>query len=222
MDDKHSKALTSAISNLASRVSDLVDRLRKQPAQVNNVYVTVDADDIIARTQALFDQYVEQMKVNNVTFEQTIVSPPQMSPGDIYRSTKDVLFRAEAGLPVGQGKITTAQAVHDLTEAIRFTVEYVGNDVLPAKEGWSWFDALTKYAPGKAQHFFDNPIHFHQPDPLVIHMAYFGLTPNDVYPACWDGPAQEILMTISTDKGRINCPDCLHKDIPQSPPTGSM
>lgn len=54
----------------------------------------------------------------------------------------------------------TTQAVFELTEAIRLTVEYVGNDMLPPIEGWSWFDALTRYDPESAQRFADNPIRF--------------------------------------------------------------
>ena len=42
-------------------------------------------------------------------------------------------------------------AIEELTEAIRFTVEYIGTAALPAVEGWSWYDALTKYAPDKAR-----------------------------------------------------------------------
>lgn len=190
--------------------------MKKQAPQVNNVYVTVDADDIVARSQALFEQYAR-----SVVFEQHIHTPPELTPADIYRNSKEILSRTETAMAVGQ-TLPEAKAIHDLTEAIRFTVEYVGNDTLSVHEGWSWYDALKKYAPDKLQQFIDNPIHFHQPDPLVIHMAYFGLTPNDVYPTCWDGPGQETLMTISTDRERINCPDCLRKDIPQSPPTGSM
>lgn len=51
-------------------------------------------------------------------------------------------------------------ANRELTEAIRLTVEYVGNDMLPAIEGWDWYDALVKYAPEVAQAFVDKPIHF--------------------------------------------------------------
>ena len=51
-------------------------------------------------------------------------------------------------------------ATRELTEAIRLTVEYVGNDMLPAIEGWDWYDALVKYAPEVAQAFVDKPIHF--------------------------------------------------------------
>lgn len=44
-------------------------------------------------------------------------------------------------------------AIEELTEAIRFTVEYVGTETLPPIVGWSWFDALSKYAPEKAGRF---------------------------------------------------------------------
>ena len=90
-------------------------------------------------------------------------------------------------------------ANRELTEAIRLTVEYVGNDMLPAIEGWDWYDALVKYAPEVAQAFVDKPIHFpksaerdaalaaiervraihvrhkdtHKPDPSVINGNWF-------------------------------------------------
>lgn len=54
----------------------------------------------------------------------------------------------------------TQRAIHDLTEAIRVTVEYTGNEMLPPVEGWDWFDALVKYAPEVAQRFVAKPI-FH-------------------------------------------------------------
>ena len=43
------------------------------------------------------------------------------------------------------------RAIHDLTEAIRFTVEYIGISALPPIEGWSWYDAMVVYAPEKAK-----------------------------------------------------------------------
>lgn len=33
------------------------------------------------------------------------------------------------------------EALRECREAFRFTREYVGEDVLPAIEGWSWYDA---------------------------------------------------------------------------------
>jgi len=51
----------------------------------------------------------------------------------------------------------TTPEIRELTEAIRLTVEYVGNDTLPALEGWSWFDALRKYAPEVAEQFANPP-----------------------------------------------------------------
>lgn len=44
-------------------------------------------------------------------------------------------------------------AVEELTEAIRFTAEYLGVGILPPIHGWSWYDALVKYAPEKAAVF---------------------------------------------------------------------
>ena len=51
------------------------------------------------------------------------------------------------------------EVVEELTEALRYTAEYTGQGVLPAVEGWSWFDALAKYAPHKAAPFtfYDRP-----------------------------------------------------------------
>lgn len=50
-------------------------------------------------------------------------------------------------------------AIEELCHAIRRTVEYTGNDILPPIEGWSWFDALSKYAPDMAARFTDRPKH---------------------------------------------------------------
>ncbi len=41
--------------------------------------------------------------------------------------------------------------IEELTEALRLTQEYIGDELLPRQEGWSWFDALTKYAPEKLE-----------------------------------------------------------------------
>ena len=61
-----------------------------------------------------------------------------------------------------------AEATTELTEAIRLTVEYTGNETLPAVEGWSWFDALRKYAPEAAQVFVDSPLVFPADTPRTI------------------------------------------------------
>jgi hypothetical protein len=39
------------------------------------------------------------------------------------------------------------EAVAGLAQALRLTREYVGADLLPAVEGWSWYDALRRWAP---------------------------------------------------------------------------
>lgn len=46
---------------------------------------------------------------------------------------------------------TLHDACRELIEALRLTQEYVGPDTLPPIEGWSWYDALVKYAPDLAE-----------------------------------------------------------------------
>lgn len=50
-------------------------------------------------------------------------------------------------------RIEHAKEIRELAEAIRFTVEYIGIETLPPIEGWSWYDALKKYAPEDAERF---------------------------------------------------------------------
>lgn len=71
---------------------------------------------------------------------------------------------ADAILAAGFSRAASPDAATELVDAIRWTVEYVGNDVLPALKGWSWFDALMEHAPEVAQSFVDNPIHFPKPN----------------------------------------------------------
>lgn len=63
-----------------------------------------------------------------------------------------------SGESKGNGQGTADRdAIEELTEAIRFSVEYVGTDVLQPIKGWSWYDALCKYAPHKAAAFDPAP-----------------------------------------------------------------
>ncbi|MFJ2719416.1 hypothetical protein [Streptomyces sp. NPDC087437] len=62
-------------------------------------------------------------------------------------------LRAES-LRRGKENLTKAEriraleaAVAELAQALRLTREYVGEDVLPAAEGWSWYDALRRHVP---------------------------------------------------------------------------
>lgn len=43
--------------------------------------------------------------------------------------------------------------VEELTEALLKTAEFVGQEFLPAKQGYDWFDALEKHAPDKVAIF---------------------------------------------------------------------
>lgn len=50
-----------------------------------------------------------------------------------------------------RGVLTSFQhgrVVQELTTAIQHTVEYAGFEVHQPHEGWSWYDAMRKYAPG--------------------------------------------------------------------------
>lgn len=87
----------------------------------------------------------------------------------------------------------------ELANAIRLTVEYVGNDWLPAIEGWSWYDALVKYDPAMARPFVENPLHFPTTavdvvtDPVLFDGRHEPRTLSEVIgqgvgagSACWD------------------------------------
>lgn len=51
------------------------------------------------------------------------------------------------------GAVEYAEMTRQLCEAIRLTVEYVGTDMLPPIDGWSWYDALKKHEPMTAARF---------------------------------------------------------------------
>jgi hypothetical protein len=55
-----------------------------------------------------------------------------------------------------------SETAADLADAIRLTVEYIGNDTLPALPGWSWFDALNRYNPDMVRPFIEHPIILHK------------------------------------------------------------
>lgn len=49
--------------------------------------------------------------------------------------------------------MTTDDLVIKLAEALRLTQEYVGDEVLPALPGWSWYDALEEFNEWKSGAF---------------------------------------------------------------------
>jgi hypothetical protein len=201
------KLISSAIDKLSVHVRGILDQMKKTNSPTNNVYVTVDSDTIMKAV----DEAIAKLGPQTINIQQDIHTPQALSASEVYNKSKNLLAQTKEKL--------TSDPVEDLTEAIRLTVEYIGNDRLPALEGWSWFDALTKYAPEKAFAFKDSPIHF---VPEITHLAFFGVNANDVYPACWSRPAQETLMTITTDRRRIDCPDCLLRIETKRPPHPSL
>jgi hypothetical protein len=65
------------------------------------------------------------------------------------RSARDSAAYAEqAWTETDRVRADRGDAIADLAQAIRLTREYVGADLLPAIEGWSWYDALKRHAPG--------------------------------------------------------------------------
>jgi len=92
--------------------------------------------------------------------EAAVTAPTEPAPPQTING-----FTLEDWFKIAQGKDETVgvcvAAIDELAEAIRFTVEYVGNDTLPAIEGWSWFDALMKHRPEIAEEFSQNPILLH-------------------------------------------------------------
>lgn len=60
------------------------------------------------------------------------------------------LVNAGRELAVAAEPVAESEAIRELCEAIRLSVEYVGLDRLQPHEGWSWYDALVKYAPETA------------------------------------------------------------------------
>ncbi|AYR02611.1 hypothetical protein SEA_BIBWIT_58 [Gordonia phage Bibwit] len=57
-----------------------------------------------------------------------------------------------------ESRATVFETAKTLSQAIVHTVEYVGNDTLPAAEGWSWYDALRHFHPDAANRFLTNPV----------------------------------------------------------------
>lgn len=97
--------------------------------------------------------------------------------------------RAQMGVSFMELPEPGEAAVEELTEAIRLTVEYVGTETLPAIEGWSWYDALVKYAPEKAKALVPKPFptetgsviraQYRDYDPQVCLLTNNGWTDED-------------------------------------------
>lgn len=94
--------------------------------------------NIVERARALAEKHREEI-------EQMV---RREAPATFLQQDMMTAYMDEAANPV----------VEDLAQAIRLTVEYVGNDTLPALPGWSWFDVLKRYRPDLAEEFQRNPI----------------------------------------------------------------
>lgn len=85
-------------------------------------------------------QYVEGHDLSPNNGENVVTSIIRMN---------QTLAREVEALRAGKG---------ELIEVLRLTVEYIGNDLLPAELGWSWYDVLTRHAPAIAEEFRLHPV----------------------------------------------------------------
>ncbi|MCX4786501.1 hypothetical protein OG369_09985 [Streptomyces sp. NBC_01221] len=106
--------------------------------------------------------------------------------------------------------LTEAEAViAELAHALRLTHEYVGGDLLPAVEGWSWYDALRRHAPEVARQVRDTTDQQQAP-----------AAPLSVVWTVWreDEPTYAYFATEAAAKqGTI---DCWQEDEPSCPDYG--
>lgn len=110
--------------------------------------MTTDPRTLRERVEALADEYQRRTTAGRhdasnsdvVTDLRAVLATPDSPRSGVLSDSPSL----ESGRPAESG------AVEELTEAIRFTVEYVGTEMLPPIPGWSWYDALVMYAPEKA------------------------------------------------------------------------
>lgn len=87
-----------------------------------------------------------------------ITDPPTDAPNDVWKRlaenarlfANDVAGRVAADLAEAAAVDNSEQEtdpIAELVRAIGHTVDYVGTETLKPIPGWSWFDALSKYAP---------------------------------------------------------------------------
>lgn len=69
--------------------------------------------------------------------------------GPVRGVVEDVADVRARGLAAEEALANALRAVAELAEAIRLTREYVGEELLPPVEGWSWYDALLRHAPSQ-------------------------------------------------------------------------
>lgn len=109
--------------------------------------------------------------------------------------------------PIGCGHET---AVAELAQALRLTREYVGEELLPAVEGWSWYDALRRHAPhelGSPAAPTDGPggvADEEQPTAEVVH----GCPPDGsgLTPCCGRTPFELPLADRISSEAPVTCP----------------
>lgn len=96
-----------------------------------------------------------------------------------------------------------ARAIHRLTEALRLTVEYVGQGALPAIEGWSWWDAMVEYAPDVAAQ--------------MVTVPESGVAENLNFAPAWAAPRMVTLAPPEGESGpALDVPERVWDDVTSS------
>ena len=81
---------------------------------------------------------------NYVRQAASVVSLDDQHPKDGPLSYDDIC----AAYTIATNRADDAEtAIAGLAQALRLTREYVGEELLPATDGWSWYDALRRWAP---------------------------------------------------------------------------
>jgi tape measure domain-containing protein len=100
-------AATEAATAAGDAAKQEADELAAQAAQIKAQLTSVTAEQVVA-AQQMFDTYAQQMSdvaaaaaqdtVPQVTYEQNIYSPEALSPGEVYRNSKNLLSMTERTL----------------------------------------------------------------------------------------------------------------------------
>lgn len=136
-----------------------LDELKKEASEV------VESEDLKQQLERARESYPDDYKVSLQVETETVEEysgdedepyktsrfeklsgPEEDQPLDLTDKIGDEL---EDPVPFENYK----KAIEELTTALVYTAEYVGQKTLTPIRGWSWFDALVKYAPEKAAKF---------------------------------------------------------------------
>jgi hypothetical protein len=116
------------------------------------------------------------------------------------------------------------QTVYTMAAALRLTAEYA---MLPAVEGWTWYEALLKYAPEELEGYPDYSdvprVRFEHAKHILKHASFAGLYEFGSGTVCGASDKTPPKRTTSNNKYCLDCyiivfqkPDVTYKDEPGS------